>query len=172
MKNSQNIIAQLQAFDQRIRRIHGIVVHCSATVEGKDFDVSDIERWHKERGFNRVGYHFVIKLDGTIQTGRELSMIGAHVSGHNKNTIGICYIGGLDADKNAKDTRTDAQKESLRWLISAIKNTIKGGAAFTVKGHRDYSPDLNKDGIIQTYERIKQCPCFEVMEEYADLQPS
>ena len=96
-------------------------------------------------------------------------MIGAHVSGHNKNTIGICYIGGLDADKKAKDTRTDAQKESLRWLISANKNTIKGGAAFTVKGHRDYSPDLNKDGIIQTYERIKQCPCFEVMEEYANI---
>ena len=169
MENSQNIIAQLQAYNPHIRKITGIVIHCSATEEGEDFDISDIDRWHKKRGFNRVGYHFVIKLDGTIQTGRELSMIGAHVSGHNKNTIGICYIGGLGADKKAKDTRTDAQKESLRWLISAIKNTIKGGAAFTVKGHRDYSPDQNGDCIIQTYERIKDCPCFEVMEEYANI---
>lgn len=169
MENSQNIIAQLQAFDQRIRRIHGIVVHCSATVEGEDFDISDIDRWHKKRGFNRVGYHFVIKLDGTIQTGRELSMIGAHVSGHNKNTIGICYIGGLDADKKAKDTRTDAQKESLRWLIRAIKAHMKGGQALTVKGHRDYSPDRNGNGIIDASERLKECPCFDAIPEYSDI---
>ena len=169
MKNSQNIIAQLQAFNPNVRKITGIVVHCSATAEGKDFDASDIEKWHKERKFNRIGYHFVIKLDGTIQTGRELTMVGAHVSGYNAHTIGICYIGGLDGKGKAKDTRTDEQKESLLWLIRAIKRHIKGGASFTVKGHRDYSPDQNRDGIIQAHERIKECPCFEVMEEYANI---
>lgn len=169
MKNSQNIIAQLQAFNPNVRKITGIVVHCSATAEGKDFDASDIERWHKERKFNRIGYHFVIKLDGTIQTGRELTMAGAHVSGYNAHTIGICYIGGLDGKGKAKDTRTDEQKESLLWLIRAIKRHIKGGASFTVKGHRDYSPDQNRDGIIQKHERIKECPCFDVIPEYENI---
>lgn len=169
MKNSQNIIAQLQAFNPNVRKITGIVIHCSATAEGKDFDASDIERWHKERRFNRIGYHFVIKLDGTIQTGRELTMAGAHVSGHNAHTIGICYIGGLDAKGKAKDTRTEQQKESLLWLLRAIRKHIRGGADFTIKGHRDYSPDQNNDGIIQTHERIKECPCFDVIPEYADI---
>ena len=169
MKNSQNIIAQLQAFNPNVRKITGIVIHCSATAEGKDFDASDIERWHKERRFNRIGYHFVIKLDGTIQTGRELTMAGAHVSGYNAHTIGICYIGGLDGKGKAKDTRTDEQKESLLWLIRAIKRHIKGGASFTVKGHRDYSPDQNRDGIIQKHERIKECPCFDVIPEYENI---
>lgn len=169
MENLKNIIAQLQAYDPRIRKITGIVIHCSATREGENYDLADIERWHLERGFKRVGYHFIIKLDGTIQPGRILSQAGAHVSGHNSHTIGICYIGGLDDNGKAKDTRTPQQKESLRWLVHAIKTHMKGGSALTVKGHRDYSPDLNKDGIIQKYERLKDCPCFDAIPEYQDI---
>lgn len=170
MENSQNIIAQLQAYNPHIRKITGIVIHCSATEEGGDFDADDIDVWHTERGFLGIGYHYVVKLDGTIQTGRDLTKAGAHVSGHNRNTIGICYIGGLDAKtKKAKDTRTPEQKESLRWLIRAIKAHMKGGQTLTVKGHRDYSPDRNGNGIIDASERLKECPCFDAIPEYANI---
>lgn len=73
-----------------MRTISEIIIHCSATVEGKDFFVKDIDRWHKQRGFKMVGYHFVIRLDGTIEQGRPLEMIGAHCTGHNAHSIGIC----------------------------------------------------------------------------------
>ena len=176
MKNSQNIIAQLQAFNPNVRKITGIVVHCSDNLPTSSITAADIDRQHRREGWKGIGYHFVILPDGTIETGRQLEVPGAHVSGYNDHTIGICYIGGRNpqptgkADKYA-DTRTPEQKESLLWLIRAIKRHIKGGASFTVKGHRDYSPDQNRDGIIQKYERIKECPCFDAIPEYADVEP-
>ena len=98
-----------------MRKINLIIVHCSATPEGKDFTVDDITRWHKARGFKTIGYHYVIYRDGSIHKGRPVSEEGAHCVGHNKNSIGVCYIGGLAADgKTPKDTRTDSQKSSLR----------------------------------------------------------
>lgn len=164
--NTSEIITLLRAYNHTVRQITGIVIHCSATKEGKDFSAFDIHKWHKERGFNGIGYHFVIRLDGTIEVGRQLSQRGAHTTGHNKNTIGICYIGGLDESGNSKDTRTPEQKEALRWLITAIKTNLPHGMTLTVKGHRDYSPDTNGDGVISKYERIKECPCFDVIPEY------
>ena len=170
MKNAHtNTLARLQAFRPSARKITGIVIHCSATKPGSRANAEDIDRWHRARGFKGIGYHFVILPDGTIEDGRPLEQAGAHVSGFNKNTIGICYIGGLDKDGKPADTRTDEQKETLLWLIKAIKSHLPGGGDMTVKGHRDYSPDINKDGIIQKHEWIKSCPCFEVSEEYADI---
>ena len=164
----QHIITRLQAFNPSVRKIKEIVIHCSATEEGGDFDASDIDVWHTERGFCGIGYHFVIRLDGTIEEGRPLESAGAHVSGHNKSSIGICYIGGLEKKtKKAKDTRTAEQKDSLLWLITAIRNNMPGGGSMTVKGHRDYSPDKNKNGVIDPYERIKECPCFDATPEYS-----
>ena len=96
-----------------MRTITEIIIHCSATIEGKDYTVEDIDRWHRQRGFARVGYHYVIRLDGTIQQGRPLDIAGAHCIGHNAHSIGICYIGGLDQTGKPKDTRTQAQKDSL-----------------------------------------------------------
>lgn len=145
------------------RPMHTIVIHCSATKEGVAYDREDIKKWHLARGFKDVGYHFVVKLDGTIELGRPLNQVGAHVSGGNTGTIGICYIGGLDANGKAKDTRTNAQKESLLKLITLLKENITIKA---IKGHRDYSKDLNGNGIIEKHEYIKMCPCFEVKEEY------
>ena len=85
-----------------MRKIKYIVLHCSATKEGVPFGIEDIDRWHRQRGFRKVGYHYVILLDGTIRKGRDIAQVGAHVQGSNANSIGICYIGGLDADGKPK----------------------------------------------------------------------
>ena len=150
-----------------MRKINLIVVHCSATREGKDYTVNDIDKWHRQRGFSKIGYQFVIYRDGSIHTGRSIEEIGAHVKGYNSNSIGICYIGGLTADgKSAKDTRTPQQKKALRELISKLKKQFPNAK---VCGHRDLSPDLNHDGRIEPSEWVKACPCFNAEEEYEKL---
>ena len=136
-----------------MRKINLIIVHCSATPEGKDFTVDDITRWHKARGFKTIGYHYVIYRDGSIHKGRPVSEEGAHCVGHNANSIGVCYIGGLAADgKTPKDTRTDAQKLSLRNLLSQLKKSYPGVA---IRGHRDFA--------------AKACPSFDATKEYCNL---
>ena len=145
------------------RAMDTIVIHCSATKEGKDYTIEDIKKWHLQRGFKDVGYHFVIKLDGTIEVGRSLDKIGAHVTNHNTGSIGICYIGGLSSNNKAKDTRTDEQKESLTNLINVLKTFIH---IKEIKGHRDFSKDLNGNGVIDPNEYMKDCPCFDVQKEF------
>lgn len=100
-----------------MRTIDKIIIHCSATKEGLNFNVNDIRRWHKAKGWKDVGYHYVICLDGTVQPGRPIAQVGAHCSGYNKNSIGICYIGGLDENNKPKDTRTVQQKAALHTLL-------------------------------------------------------
>ena len=132
-----------------MRRISEIIIHCSATPEGKDFTVEDIDRWHKERGFKCIGYHYVIYRDGTIHEGRPVGQMGAHCKGHNSSSIGVCYIGGLDSEGKAKDTRTPEQITSLRNLIDSCVKLYPGAKVY---GHREFA---NKD-----------CPCFDVSQEY------
>lgn len=176
MKNKKNIIPLLEAYRPTARRIDGIVIHCSDNLPTSKITAEDLDREHRRRGWNGIGYHFVILPDGTIETGRPLETPGAHVSGYNNHTIGICYIGGRNpeatgpADRYA-DTRTPEQKESLRWLITAIRSHLPHGGTMTVKGHRDYSPDQNRNGVIERFEFIKECPCFDVSSEYGDLLP-
>lgn len=150
--------------------IDAIVIHCSATREGQDVRATDIDKWHKERGFAMIGYNYVIDLDGTIEVGRPLSRDGAHcntsgVSGrpYNKHSIGICYVGGLDKKGNAKDTRTEAQKKAMRGLIDSLMDKYP---IIEVIGHRDASPDKNGDGEVTQNEWIKECPCFSVRDEF------
>lgn len=131
-----------------MRKITEIIIHCSATIEGKDFTVKDIDRWHKQRGFKTVGYHFVIRLDGTIEQGRPLEMIGAHCTGHNAHTIGICYIGGLDSSGKPKDTRSQAQKDVLWSLVKSLQKKYPGA---TLHGHNEFAN--------------KACPCFKVPDQ-------
>lgn len=136
-----------------MRKINQIIVHCSATPEGKNFHANDIDRWHKERGFDRIGYHYVIDLDGTIEKGRTIEKVGAHVKGHNSNSIGVCYIGGLASDgKTPKDTRTVEQKTSLLRLLRELKSQFP---AVTIHGHREFAN--------------KACPCFDAFTEYKSL---
>ena len=131
-----------------MRNITDIVIHCSATPEGKDFDAKDIDRWHKERGWAGIGYHYVVKLDGTVQPGRPLEKIGAHVAGHNANSVGIVYIGGVAKDgKTPKDTRTPEQKTALRTIVAEMRRRFPQAG---VKGHRDF-PGVHK-----------ACPSFDV----------
>ena len=131
------------------RKITEILVHCSATMQGKEFDVDDIRRWHLERGFADCGYHYVVLLDGTIQTGRSVDKVGASCTGHNTYSIAICYIGGLDESLNPADTRTDAQKKSMLRLIKELKTLYPTAKVY---GHRDFAN--------------KACPCFDATTEY------
>ena len=133
-----------------MRKITEIIIHCSATKEGKDFAVEDIDRWHRQRGFNGIGYHFVIRLDGSIHAGRPKNKIGAHCKGHNAHSIGICYVGGLSTDGKPKDTRTAAQKASLRALVEQLQEEFP---LATVHGHNEFA--------------AKACPCFDVQKEFS-----
>ena len=133
-----------------MRTINEIIVHCTATQEGRNFTVSQIRAWHLHRGFSDIGYHFVVYLDGTVHEGRPLDRAGAHCKGHNAHSIGVCYVGGLDAGGKPKDTRTPAQKAAMRTLITQLK---KQYPATTVHGHREFAN--------------KACPCFDAKTEYA-----
>lgn len=136
-----------------MRSINEIIVHCSATPEGKDFTVADITRWHKARGFRTIGYHYVVYRDGSIHTGRPLEQVGAHCLRHNAHSIGICYIGGCAADgKTPKDTRTEAQTTSLLALLRQLKDQFPNAA---IHGHRDFA--------------AKACPSFDATREYKKL---
>lgn len=144
-----------------MRNIDSIIVHCSATKAGLDFTATDIDRWHRERGFNGIGYHYVIRLDGKLEKGRDVTLAGAHCKGWNERSVGICYIGGLDENGRPADTRTNAQKRVLYQIIIDLQREYN---ILQVLGHRDTSPDLNGDGVIEPYEYVKACPCFDVKE--------
>jgi N-acetylmuramoyl-L-alanine amidase len=132
-----------------MRDINKIIIHCSATPEGRDVKTSTIKQWHTAKGWSDIGYHYVIELDGSVNMGRDIDRIGAHTRGKNTGSIGICYVGGMDANmKNPKDTRTEKQKEGLKCLI---KDLIKTYGALTVHGHNEFAS--------------KACPSFDVKKE-------
>lgn len=143
------------------RRITDIVIHCTASAYGQDLTVNDVRRMHKALGWSDIGYHYLIRLDGRIEKGRDVDLIGAHVSGYNSHSIGVCYVGGLDANGKPADTRTPNQKSSL---VSLLKMLRAAYPTARIKGHRDFSPDLNGNGCIEPNEWVKSCPCFEVSE--------
>lgn len=135
------------------RNIKELIVHCSATPEGKDYSVDTIRQWHLQRGFSDIGYHYIIYRDGSIHIGRDESIIGAHCTGHNTNSIGVCYIGGCASDgKTPKDTRTTEQKQSLVKLLKELKTKYPQAS---IHGHRDFAN--------------KACPSFDATKEYSSL---
>lgn len=143
--------SKLNIFNKRT--IDEIIVHCSATPEGKDYTVEDIRRSHLARGFSDIGYHYVIYRDGSIHQGREESKIGAHCTGHNSHSIGICYIGGCTVDgKTPKDTRTIAQKTSLLSLLRELKKKYPKAS---IHSHKDFAN--------------KACPSFDATKEYSSI---
>lgn len=136
-----------------MREIKKVIVHCAATPEGRDVKTEEIKRWHtEERGWSDIGYHWVVELDGAVCEGRNESINGAHCRGHNSDSLGICYVGGSDADGNPKDTRTSEQSDSLVTLIKEILDRHPDAEVF---GHRDFSE--------------KACPSFDAKTEYAGL---
>ena len=138
-----------------MRKINKIIIHCSATREGEDISAAVIDGWHRDRGWSGIGYHYVVSLNGNIEYGRPIDKQGAHVKDHNKGSIGICYIGGVESERSsngkwiAKDTRTCEQIASMLELIRILKKLHPGVEVF---GHRDFS--------------TKACPSFDAKNEY------
>ena len=142
------------------RTIKEIIIHCSATPEGKDFTVYDIRKWHKQQGWSDIGYHYVIYRNGHVELGRDVDIIGAHCINHNAYSIGVCYIGGVEnrpgvdmAKQKAKDTRTLAQKAALLSLLTELKTMYPGAK---IVSHHDYEPR-------------KDCPSFDATREYKNI---
>lgn len=132
-----------------MRKIKKIIIHCTATPEGRSETVKEVDAWHRQRGFSKIGYHYLIGLNGERWQGRNIEEPGAHCEGQNTNSIGICYVGGLAADgKTPKDTRTVMQKTALRTLIEEIKASYPG---VTIHGHNEFAN--------------KACPSFDVKKE-------
>jgi N-acetylmuramoyl-L-alanine amidase len=131
--------------------VNKIIIHCSATRECDDsINAEVIDRWHKDRGWRGIGYHYVVLMDGTIETGRMVDQCGAHTKGHNCESIGVCYIGGVESDgKTPKDTRTPEQIGSLLELLLVLRKMYPGAK---IHSHRDFA--------------AKACPSFDATAEY------
>lgn len=128
-----------------MRSIDEIIIHCTATPEGREVSIAEIDSWHRLRGFKGIGYHYVIHLDGRLSNGRSVEMIGAHCLNHNSRSIGVCYVGGTDRQGRAKDTRTEAQRRALLKLCQELKQKYPKA---TIHGHNEFA--------------AKACPSFDV----------
>lgn len=138
-----------------MRKISEIILHCSATREGKAFTVSDIDRWHRERGWKGCGYHYVITLDGKVEQGRPEQVAGAHCTGRNSESIGVCYIGGCDMVGKSKDTRTPEQKRAMVTLVRQLMQA-HGIGIDDVRCHNEFSS--------------KACPSFSIEKFRKELE--
>ena len=138
-----------------MRSITLIVLHCSAVRPGQRSSAADIDNWHRKKHWKGIGYHYVVRRDGSVELGRPLAEPGAHVVGHNRYSIGICYEGGLDANGEETDTRTPEQVKTLRQLVEQLHEAFPKAL---IVGHHDLNPG-------------KPCPCFDAVAEYRDLQP-
>ena len=132
-----------------MRPINRIIIHCTATPEGRDVTIGEVRKWHIARGFKDVGYHFLIRLDGTVENGRPIEQVGAHVKGHNSDSIGIAYAGGCDAAMRPKDTRTHEQCVALFQLLGKLQKQFPHA---TIHGHNEF-------------DKGKACPSFDVATE-------
>ena len=136
-----------------MRLVKEIIIHCSATREEQQVSVDTIRDWHLAKGWNDIGYHFYIDLDGTINKGRDIDKMGAHCKGHNRNSIGICYCGGVETDgKTPKDTRTQEQKDSLLNVLKTLKAMYPEAVIYS---HNEFA--------------AKACPSFDATEEYENI---
>lgn len=131
------------------RPIDEIIVHCTATGHRVAVTVDEIRQWHRARGWDDIGYHYVVLLDGSLEPGRPEAKIGAHVEGHNQRTLGVVYVGGIGADGRPADTRTAAQTRALLDTVGAL--IAKYPAVAKVSGHNEYA--------------AKACPSFDVRRD-------
>lgn len=135
------------------RPITDLIVHYSATPVGMKVDAEKIRQWHmRDRGWNDIGYHYVVLPDGKVQLGRDIAQTGAHCNHHNFESIGICYVGGLDEEGKSADTRTKEQKVALRAILTVLKSIFLDAKVY---GHKDHVPTL--------------CPGFDAKKEYMDI---
>ncbi len=135
-----------------MRKIDLIVVHCTATPAGRRVVKADVDLWHRQRGFDGIGYHFLVGLDGSVEPGRPLEKVGAHALGYNAHSVGVAYVGGLDSGGRPCDTRTPAQRIALENLLRSLRRRFPGAR---IVGHNQLA--------------AKACPCFNAEKEYASL---
>lgn len=147
-----------------MRTIKRIFVHCTASSQRQTVD--ELKREFRRKGWKNPGYHYVIDATGGIHQLLPVESVSNGVKGYNSTAINIAYIGGIDSHGKAVDNRTPAQKASLRSLLRKLKSQFPKAQ---ILGHRDISPDLNHNGIVDPWERIKECPCFDAILEYSDL---
>jgi N-acetyl-anhydromuramyl-L-alanine amidase AmpD len=152
-----------------MKAIRYLVVHCAATPPARDIGVAEIRVMHKQRGFNDVGYHYVIRRDGRVEKGRADNVAGAHVQGFNSVSLGICLVGGVDAKGKPENNYTPAQFASLQELLLKLQAQHPRAE---ILGHRDLSPDKNGDGKVSPNEWLKACPCFDVRPWWARMKGS
>ena len=133
-----------------MRKITLIIIHCSAVRPRQQSSAQDIDRWHRQRGWKGIGYHFVVRRDGTVEPGRPIEKVGAHCKNHNSHSIGVCYEGGLNEAGQPADTRTPEQKKALRQLIKTLRARFPRAL---VVGHHTLDP-------------LKSCPNFDAEKEY------
>jgi len=138
----------MRLINKIMRPINKVIIHCSATPEGRDVKMEEIKSWHTDKGWSDIGYHYIIELDGSVKSGRPVEIVGAHCLGQNKFSIGVCYVGGVDDKLQPKDTRTDEQKSALVKLINKLKKKHKD---ITIHAHNEFSN--------------KACPSFNVADE-------
>lgn len=150
-----------------MRKITLIVVHCTASRCTSTLTPAALDAEHCRRGFTGCGYHYYVTQDGEIHPMRDIALIGAHAKDFNACSVGIAYEGGLNVRGLPADTRTPQQKQSLIALLRHLLTAYPDIAA--IVGHRDLSPDLNGNGIIEPNEWIKMCPCFNASTEYRHL---
>lgn len=136
-----------------MRTITLIIIHCSAVRPSQTSSAQQIDSWHRKRGWSGIGYHYVVRRDGTVERGRPEAKVGAHCLNHNRHSIGVCYEGGLDAQGRPADMRTEAQKRALVTLVRELKGRYP--RAFVVSHH--------------TFDPRKACPCFHAEQEYRDV---
>ena len=136
-----------------MRVIRKIIIHYTETPLDRKVTVDEIRKWHtEERGWSDIGYHYIIYFDGTLHDGRPVEKVGAHCAGQNKDSIGVCYIGGIDEEGKKTDTRTLDQKEALRDHLMYLKGLYPEAVVY---GHNDFSD--------------KDCPGFDAKKEYEDV---
>ncbi|MNS03116.1 N-acetylmuramoyl-L-alanine amidase [compost metagenome] len=153
-----------------MRHVKYIAIHCSAGFG----NLASVLAFWKSKGWKSPGYHYFIEEDGTIHRLLPLKDISNGVLGYNDVTINICYQGGVERGNvhKAKDTRTPAQKASIISCIKEVKAELaktQDVNGIKIQGHRDFSPDKNGNGVIESWERIKECPSYDAIPEYKNL---
>lgn len=147
-----------------MRSIRRIFVHCTAS--SQDWTDKELRREFKDKGWKNPGYHYVVLKDGTVRQMLGEQSVSNGVKGYNSTSVNVAYVGGIDAALKPVDNRTAEQKESLRKLLKELKGRYPKAE---ILGHRDISPDKNGNGIVDPWERIKACPCFNAKEEYKEI---
>lgn len=137
-----------------MRTISLIIIHCSAVGPSQTSSAAQINLWHKAQGWKGIGYHYVVRRDGTIEKGRSEEEIGAHCKNHNRYSIGICYEGGIDVRGQPADTRTAEQKAAIITLLKRLKQKYPRAI---ITGHN-------------TFDKSKACPCFDAVKEYGEFK--